>query len=196
MKRFRVRSIDRDRTGRQRMSARATGRSVTSRTLRKRVSDRSTPIGRSTPRLERGHVPPRATRHIQHLPAWSPVQRATEKVHQTLGVGFVAVRIEVKVFLPEPFFEPFGHRTPLIGRGRLTSFVIRFAPQDRKRAIELLQHHDPGQLVRQSQRTEAPAECRSLADVIRQTGGAARSEKRECAATRPSASTGGRVLRW
>ena len=64
------------------------------------------------PRLKGGHVPPSSAPHIEHPPAWAAGQRATQEIDHPLRIGFVPVRVEVQVFLAEPFFEPFRHAAP------------------------------------------------------------------------------------
>jgi hypothetical protein len=45
--------------------------------------------------------------HVEHAPARLPGNRPADERDRVLRVGVIAVRVELEVFLAEPFLEPF-----------------------------------------------------------------------------------------
>ena len=52
----------------------------------------------------------RATAHIEDPPARDQPRGSDDEPDRPLRFGVVPVRIELEIFLSEPFLEPFGHR--------------------------------------------------------------------------------------
>jgi hypothetical protein len=54
-------------------------------------------------------VPPGTAAHVEHSPVWLYRDGLGNERDGPLRIGLITMRVEPKIVLAEPFFEPFGH---------------------------------------------------------------------------------------
>jgi hypothetical protein len=60
-------------------------------------------------------MPSRATPYIQDFETGPPGNHPLNEAHHGVGIGVIAVGVQLEIFLPKPLLEPLRHRVPLTG---------------------------------------------------------------------------------